>query len=372
MIKTQPSFCRNRLLALGVSCVIATLCGCQGDPIVLHESVPVTRNIDGGSEDGEPKYRMVTAIAERPEATWFFKLTGPIEDFDAVKDGWDEFLDSVRYPGREPEWKLPQEWSSDGFQDLPMPGGMKMRIANIATSQDEVTVSVSSLPPGQELLANVNRWRGQLGLAATNAVQLAMQLSEVSNDEVSFRIFDASGPTLSTRMGGAPFARGSGNRPPSPHGNSGETKDETNRPASTSHFDFDQPTGWEAGSTSSMILGSWKKETEEGSVQMKLLTMNATDESWKLNVEAWARQVRIEPGPEIDEVTETVDVAGSNARSVQLQGPADDKPAVRAVMFQNPAGKGFVLQLTGQQPAVDAVADDFQSLLDSIKFENSG
>ena len=107
MIKTQTSFPHRFLLVFCAVVLGWPLTGCRDDSIVVYESVPITRNIDS-EEDADPKYRMVTAIAEQPEATWFFKISGPIENFEGVTEGWSEFLDSIRFASEEPDWKLPE------------------------------------------------------------------------------------------------------------------------------------------------------------------------------------------------------------------------------------------------------------------------
>ena len=58
--------------------VLVLSAGCREAEIQWHRSVPVTRDI--GRDDGgeEARYRMITAITERPDATWFFKAAGPL------------------------------------------------------------------------------------------------------------------------------------------------------------------------------------------------------------------------------------------------------------------------------------------------------
>lgn len=359
--------CYRCLGYLALPGILLLISGCRNDSIVLHEDVPVTRSI---AEAQEPKFQMTTAIVERPDATWFLKLTGPIDGMEQVREAWALFLDSVRFPDREPEWELPAGWLSGGFEEKAIPGGASMRIANIATTHPEVSVSISSLFAGQELLPNVNRWRGQLGLNPINALQLETQLSETSNAEVTFRIFEAQGPTLSTRMSGGPFSGGAASTSPHP-GMSGQTTLPTD--SSQPAFAFDPPEGWEAGPTSSMIVGKWTRDDEAGSAELMLMKMNPTDESWRMNVEAWAGQVKSESVPVIDEVTESFQVDGATARRVRLNGPnaeSDDNPTVVAAMFQDPEGNGFVLKLSGGKVAVAAAIADFDQLLNSIQFQN--
>ena len=313
---------------------------------------------------------MVAAIAEQPNWTWFFKLSGPIGNLDELYDAWGRFLDTVRFQDGEPTWTLPENWSSAGLQDRAMPGGASMRIANIATSDEEVTVSVTSMPGGQQLLPNVNRWRGQLGLRPTTAIKLASQLATTANDEIEFRIFDASGPQLTTRMGGAPFARGPAGTPaPRPDSN---TPDEKQPPVdeSNTRIEFDAPTQWEPGETSATVLGRWTRETDDGPAEMLLIKMNPSPESWKMNIDMWSQQISSEVAPHESEVV----VAGKDARQVRIPGSRSkqaDNSVVLAVMFANDSGDGYVLKLSGAEAACDRAEGDFRSLLDSIRFIES-
>jgi hypothetical protein len=357
-------------LAATVGCCVL-LAGCQGDSVVYHEAVPVTR---AAGDSQEPRFRMITAIAERPQATWFFKLSGPLGNVEGVLDGWSTFLQSVRFEEREPAWTLPPGWNSNGFVDRPMPGGSSMRIANIATSDADAAISVSSMPAGQQLLPNVNRWRGQLGLGPVNEWQLATQLSDVAGQQVSFKVFDARGPQLTTRMGGAPFAAGAGAARRDPHDNLPGMPAASTSGAEVAPIEYDEPADWEAGETSATVLGRWSRQTGQGSVEMLLLRISASDESWKMSVEMWARQLDLQMPPVVAEITQPIQVAGRQARQVQLQGAAADAAenrALVAVMFDSPDGDGYVLKLAGDVAAVQAATADFRSLLESVRFRKS-
>ncbi len=355
-----------------MTAALTTMSGCRDQSIGVYKAVPVTRQLESDA-NAEAVYRMIAAIADRPDATWYFKMSGPVDVVAEQQMAWVEFLKSVTFGDTEPSWQLPEDWSSEGFQDMGS-SGFSMRIANIATASDLVAVSVSSLPAGQELLPNVNRWRGQLGLGPTNEMRLASQLGAVKTDQLIFKVFDASGPELNTGMrgGGAPFAnrpRGEAPRDPAP-ADDAELTEPTARPP----INFTAPDAWVAGETSSFVAGRWTRETPDGSLEVMLMNMNPSDESWKMNVQAWASQVKIPELPEVAEITETIEVAGTTGRQAKLLGSDPEKPdkhpTVIAVMFESPEGKGWVVKLAGSQAAVDASMNEFQAFLESISFES--
>ena len=57
------------------------------------------------------KDRMVVGLYLMDDATWFFKLTGPIKDVAASQDQWEPFLENVNFESGKPRWELPAGWS---------------------------------------------------------------------------------------------------------------------------------------------------------------------------------------------------------------------------------------------------------------------
>ncbi len=140
-----------------------------------------------GTREGQT-IRIVTAFAHRDGASWFYKLQGPEAVVAAQKPVFVEFLKTVRNKeagpsvttvaetapappatpatpaGPEFKWKVP-----DGWQSL---AAGQMQVAKFAVpakdgAKAEVFVSVFPSESGGTL-ANVNRWRRQLGLEAVD------------------------------------------------------------------------------------------------------------------------------------------------------------------------------------------------------------
>ncbi len=132
-----------------------------------------------GQRDGQT-VRIITAFVHRGGASWFYKLQGADAVLTAQKPVFVEFLKTVRIkepgsapaaevvkvadpaPAAEPEfkWKVPEGWQT-------LPAG-QMQVAKFAVpardgAKAEVFVSVFPSDTGGAL-ANVNRWRRQLGL----------------------------------------------------------------------------------------------------------------------------------------------------------------------------------------------------------------
>ena len=127
-----------------------------------------------GQRAGEP-LKIVTAFVHRSDGSWFYKLQGPDVVVTGQKPAFIEFLKSVRIhdggataagspeaaqPTPQFHWKAPESWQTLA------PG--QMQVAKFAVpahgdAKAEVFVSIFPSDTGG-VLANVNRWRRQVGL----------------------------------------------------------------------------------------------------------------------------------------------------------------------------------------------------------------
>ncbi|VAX39917.1 hypothetical protein MNBD_PLANCTO02-285, partial [hydrothermal vent metagenome] len=108
--------------------------------------------------------RMLVLILHQSEKTWFFKIVGsPNGTLRQLKKIFS-FAGSIKMPDENspPTWKLPQGWKQEKRSG--------MRFATIKFDDDKtLEMSVTLLPRNgaskeDYLLANINRWRKQLGL----------------------------------------------------------------------------------------------------------------------------------------------------------------------------------------------------------------
>lgn len=144
--------------------------------------------------------RLLGVIQHRDGIAWFFKMTGDAELVESQKPALIDFLKSVKFeapdvaalppshppidgmsmPGMaasagpishdgQPNWQVPAGWQE-------VSGGQfligKFVIPGEANAQAVVNVSASA-GDGGGLIANVNRWRQQLGLAAESESQIS-------------------------------------------------------------------------------------------------------------------------------------------------------------------------------------------------------
>jgi len=130
--------------------------------------------------------RIVTAMLHQGDTSWFFKLQGDDELVTAQKPNFLAFLKSVKLPasvademagapsaspppGDTPAWPAPADWQAES------PGAMqvaKFAVPAVGAARADVTISVFPNSTGGTL-ANINRWRRQLGLPPVDEAGLA-------------------------------------------------------------------------------------------------------------------------------------------------------------------------------------------------------
>jgi hypothetical protein len=168
---------------LSVSVVLAV--GCKPREAIRHYQVPKAAASEQSSASAKPASlqaaggRMLAAVVPHKDQAWFFKVTGPKEALGTYAEAFRELLRSLRFADGKPQWKLPEGWRQQP--------GTGMRFATLelgpAGSAVELTVIPLSMPAGDEaayVLANVNRWRTQLGLPSIAADQLSTDTEQIA------------------------------------------------------------------------------------------------------------------------------------------------------------------------------------------------
>ena len=131
--------------------------------------------------------RMLVGFVPRTENAWFFKLSGSADEVAPHVDGFRALLKSLRFDQREePQWELPAGWQQQA--------GRGMRFATLQPTRNaSVSVSVISLPMPQPVLPNVNRWRSQLGLEASEDAELENQIERLELVDGEAVVIDLTG-----------------------------------------------------------------------------------------------------------------------------------------------------------------------------------
>jgi hypothetical protein len=203
--------------------LLAALAGCGEDETIRVYTAPK-----------EPAWRMVAAVVPAGGATWFFKLVALAPRIEPLKAEVDRFLDGLKVEGDKVKWTLPEGWHEEGA-----PQGDRITTLCIGKSHLEMTVTRLDGPAGG-LLANLNRWRGQLGLEPFAEAELAAQSRSVDvGGGAKAVVVDFRGPKKppsGPMMGGGAASRPA---PPPDHGSGGGGLEEVRRLIA-----YTAPSGW--------------------------------------------------------------------------------------------------------------------------------
>jgi hypothetical protein len=140
------------------------------------------------------KPRIIAAIYPMGGQTWFFKMSGPSSLLDQQKPAFTRFLSTLAFmegapaagavaqtpvPAAEsggalPDWTVPSHWKAQP------PKTMLLAVWSVEEGPAKAEVTVSAFPgDAGGLLANVNRWRRQIGLGPVGEDGLGQLTSRV-------------------------------------------------------------------------------------------------------------------------------------------------------------------------------------------------
>jgi hypothetical protein len=380
--------------ALVVTSLAAVGCG-QGDKIeaynVPKEAAPRVQPV--ANEAGAATDRMLAAVLPDGDRAWFFKVTGPIAEVDAVAADVQEFFGSIRpAPGQtHPAWSAPSKWQKQA--------GSAMRAATflIPAGGKPLDLSVIALPwrgaPG-ELLSNVNRWRGQMQLPPVDEAGLAKDVSEISVGDAKLTVVDLRGKFQGGPMN-APFAGGAaGGQPPfaaqaaaAPKSNDlpaghPPVAAQPNQPAAAAAgpFIFDLPEGWQSRPASGMRKVDVVIQEDDKSAVFTAIDFPADSPPMMsdpvANVGRWRREVGLPPlsDDETKATMQPIEIDGTKATFVAAvpdAGQSQANLATLAAMFTRGDTIWF-FKLHGDRDVVAAQKDKFETFLKSVKFAGAG
>jgi hypothetical protein len=185
------------------------LLGCERvDELRHYQAIKLKQPEPPPFEEPEPVDGISAAIIVPPgaDAAWFFKLSGPVAAVGAQADAFEKFVASVHFVDDAPKYDVPADWKPQG------PGPMRYETFEIP-GDVPIELAVSTLPgPGDDntsfLLANINRWRGQLGLRQIGPEHLAGMTRELPLADGTATLVNLVGKLKQAGMGSqvAPFS----------------------------------------------------------------------------------------------------------------------------------------------------------------------
>ena len=332
---------------------------------------PIGTPADKPSGPTEVKDRMLAAIVLHESQAWFFKLSGPLEGVGKQTETFGTFMESVHFDGADspPHWKLPEGWvqqpgNENRFATLKIPGDVPLEL------------TVTTLPKGEGddmeyLLANVNRWRGQLSLPSLVLRDMARELKQIKIEGATAYVVDFSGKLGAGGMGRPPFTGGGPVIGPTP---SEEPAKPGDLPVGSRGFNSITPPGWLAGKPSSMRRASFLVEDGKQSVDISVTELPAVANNLLDNVNRWRGQVGLRPvtAAELKETSKKIEFGqfgGERGDYVELVGPPEPKPQKTLLGVIAFVGeKAWFVKLYGDAELAEREKANFEAFVRSIDF----
>jgi hypothetical protein len=387
----------------------AVLFGC-GESEQIHsysapkEVKPVASASVSAPNSAEPTDRMLAAILPTGRQAYFFKVVGPIAEVDKNEKELRTFFTSVQLGGDgKPKWQLPANWKEVAGNDVVM-----SKIV-VPAEGKPLEISVTALPWGgdrDDLLRNVNRWRGQLQLPPIKARQLGEDTEETKAGDQPITLVDLRGHFASSGMS-PPFAGAAARSPgrdsgassnlpaghppldanpsglppghpdigsaPTPPATAAET------PAPTADVQtpkFTAPADWRALPAGGLRKAAFMVGDQKHGALLTLINFPAQEGPMIAdplqNVNRWRTEVGLDAvkPDELGKVTEAIDVDGQTATYVPAIPDASKTQsnlAELAAMVKS-GDQIWFLKLKGDRDVVAAQESAFKNFLKSLRF----
>jgi hypothetical protein len=321
-------------------------------------------------------HRMLGAIVPRGERGWFFKLTGANDAVAKEADKFTSFVESIQFgegDDAEPTWKLPEGWTQEP--------GTEMRFATIkiATAEQplELTVIPLPMPPTDGMLSNVNRWRGQLGLAPVDNAGLSKESTVVKLADGTATLVNLVGKSGAGAPMSPPFAGGpagdAARRAAHEAAGVEEPAGGEAPAAPLSTVTYEAPSEWELGervvSRSAFAVpreAAFIVKEGDSKAEITITALGEAAGDVLPNVNRWRGQIGLEPvtAEQLAADAKQVDMNGVAGEYFRLIGP---EQAILGVIATH-GGKAWFVKLQGDHDLAVKLQEQFETFVRSIKF----
>lgn len=325
-----------------IVCVSLVAVGCQEQEQIRSYDVPKEAVVVGAAVE---RQRLLAVMVPREQHVWFFKLMGPGQAVSEAAPAFDRFLDSVHFTDQEREpvqWNVPEGWKS-----IPGAGEVYGRLRQEG-KEPALEITITRLPPGaKDPRANINRWRGQLGLGPIGEDEVKKLIGNAKVDGIEGTRVDFTGGAR--KRGGPAFARA--------------------RP-----FQFTKPESWEERPPDNRQGISrpavFLVRDGEHLAEVSVVPLAGDGGGAAANVNRWRRQLGLDPlgDAEIQKELRNLDVAGGKAPYVDLIGrdPTGPKRILGAWIAHG--GRTWFIKMMGSPELVGKQQAGFEAFVQSIRF----
>ena len=326
--------------------------------------------------------RMLAAIVPAGGQGWFFKISGVEAAVVGQVEKFESLLKTLKLADGKPVWKTPEGWTEQGGS------GMRAATFVIGDPAEKVECSVIALPndaPASDeyILPNVNRWRGQLGLATQTLDEM-----KAGDDFHQFDLEDGTTITWVNLSGKVPAPPGSGastagrpaapgnpsaagptlppGHPPTGGGDSKPSVAGQGAPTSIPEMSFDVPDGWVSGSLKPFRKISWNIDQDGKTAEFYVSSLAAAGSDVALNVNRWRGQAGLKSlsKEELANEVKDISIGGESGSLIVISG--EKQSIIGAIVVKGDTGWFF--KLVGDPDVVSSEKDNVRAFLNSVKF----
>lgn len=365
---------------LSIMLLLVFTAGCSKQDEITSYSVPkkaVSSSPADTSSTPAPakEVRMLAAILPGSPQNWFFKMTGSPEQIKSEFETFVTFLKSITMKAGKPAWKLPENWEQEP--------GRSMRFATLKVKDSDPPVELSVIPlPASDsletdLLSNINRWRGQVGLAdisdkeikaATEVPALDTELFTLKDGDQNITAVSLKGMMAGNPMSRAPFASGMRGGPATPAPGPATTP----APSASSQLKYATPEGWTPGRSGGMRKAAFNITAGDETGEVTVIDLSKENSPLLPNINRWRDQVGLKDISEADlpKNSEQLKAGDLEATYVKLIGPETAKPQkaiLGAIIYRD--NLAWFIKFTGPPKLAEQEVDRFKQFIQSIRFK---
>ncbi|MCL4204517.1 MAG: hypothetical protein KJ000_18685 [Pirellulaceae bacterium] len=306
--------------------------------------------------DSQSPQRMLGAIIPNQGQAWFFKVNGAPDELVPHVSAFKDWLKTIRFDGGKPSWQLPGNW-----RQMPASG---MRFATVRLGPEEDALELTVIPlsiegdPTQNILANVNRWRGQLNLGPIREDELAENTEAIPINGLTATFVDFVNQGSSLASGSPSSSAAATTTPPASGVGSG--------------VELQAPEGWTAAPLMISRGGITIRheaafEVTDGAKRLEF-TLDRLPGAGSLtqNVNRWSGQIGLEPldADEVGRAIQKLDLGGVAAEMIELKGEQETILGIVAVR----GTEAWYFKLKGDNELAEREKENFLALARSVKF----
>jgi hypothetical protein len=314
----------------------------------------------------EPTRFLIAIVLDQGEA-YFIKASDQPEKLEGLFEGLRQVSQGMRVKATgEVDWSLPDGWEAQ-------PGsGISMAVLQAPGPGGDVRFVVTRLPGPDSaealpafLASNLNRWRGQLGLAPSQPGEAGSAWEEVARAESEF-------PAYLIDLRNTAVAGSS----PDPTAGTAAKETPSATPGTTPGppFRYQLPEGWVDEGARGMRAASFRLEDNGQSGDVSVIVASG---ELLANLERWQKELT--PSAEAEALTATARSVQEAAMPIESAdripgavytfraGGGGDQPAITAAIFPfGESGSSLFVKMKGSQQLVDAHRERFLQLVRSL------